>query len=343
MKSKAGDDTKKEHFVPRFYLEKFSNRSPSGKERKIWVFNKMTQTIYPSDIKDTATDGRFYDFLDDFIEEDMKKIFDTDLQRFENFTAPFYQKFENRLFYISKSINKQNHKIKVLKERQKYFWSYILAIQALRTPKSRNLLNEVKEKADKEIIIQNLLEKNIDDSVKNIKSHFPKLDTEEINNIKRFLFDETFQTIDNLYTEKSISIAHYSLFCNYIKKLSKVFLKHKWMIGINSTDTLFYTSDHPIVTIPYYETGYASDGVEILFPINSKVIFIIRDKNYFRNNEGDCSLINLSTEEVINYNKSQIFCSNKFLYCQENNFELAQEICRNNPDALQVNNNVKFI
>ena len=343
MKSKAMDNTKKEHFVPRFYLEKFSNPSPSGKEQKIWVFNKISQTVYPSDIKDTATDGRFYDFLDDFIEEDMKKIFDTELQGFENVIAPFYQKFENRLFYILKSINKRNHNIKAIKKRQKYFWSYILAIQTLRTPKSRNLLNEVKEKADKETIIQNLLEKNIDDSAKNIKSHFPELDIEEINNIKRFLFDETSQITDNLYTEKSISIPHYSLFWNYINKLSKVFLKHKWMIGINATNMPFYTSDHPIATIPYYKTGYASDGVEILFPINSKVVFIIRDKNYFTNNEGDCSLINLSAEEVINYNKSQIFCSNKFLYCQENNFELAQEICRNNPDALQVNNNIKFI
>jgi hypothetical protein len=50
----------------------------------------------------------------------------------------------------------QKYKTKVIKKREKKYWSYILAVQVLRTPEFRNLLKEVKQKATNENIIQRI-------------------------------------------------------------------------------------------------------------------------------------------------------------------------------------------
>ncbi|MEH2456506.1 Uma2 family endonuclease [Nostoc sp.] len=87
------DNTKKEHYISQFYLKKFANLSPNGKNYKICIFNKITQNSpYSSDVKDTATENYFYDFPVYLVGEDNKKIFDTNLQKIESIIAPFYKK-----------------------------------------------------------------------------------------------------------------------------------------------------------------------------------------------------------------------------------------------------------
>jgi len=344
-KKKEEDNTKKEHYVPRFYLEKFSNLSPSGKEYKIWIFNKRSQQIpYSNNIKKTAVDGYFYDFPVDLVGEENKKIFDEYLQKTENIIAPFYKKFEKRLSYVLRLDDNQKYKTKVIKKREKKYWSYILAVQVLRTPEFRNLLKEVKQKATNENIIQRILEQDSRDHIEQIKTAIPKLSSEFIENIQDLLVGAVSEIVNVLYNDKLMSIPHYNFFLNHSCKLSKKFAKHKYMIGVNQSNIPFYTSDHPVARIPYIETGYNSEGIEILFPINSELILIIRDKKHPRNNERDGKLIILGKEEVTNYNKAQVYCSNQFIYCKENRFDLAQLLCQENPDICsEAKDRVKFI
>ncbi|MEH2362388.1 DUF4238 domain-containing protein, partial [Nostoc sp.] len=257
------DNTKKEHYVSQFYLKKFANLSPNGKDYKIWIFNKITQNYpYSSDVKDTATKNYFYDFPVDLVGEDNKKIFDTDLQKIESIIAPFYKKFERRVSYILKSDEKQKYKIKVIKKIAKKDWSYLLATQALRTPEFRKLLKEVKQKSEDENISQHFLEQKISQEIKEIKAKFLGLNSAFVKSIEEFLTGVISKTVDELYTEKLMAITQYNFFNKYLHDLSNIFLKHKWSIGVNQTDIPFYTSDHPVVKIPYFETGYASKGVE---------------------------------------------------------------------------------
>jgi Protein of unknown function (DUF4238) len=307
------DNTKKEHYVPRFYLEKFANLSPSGKEYKIWIFNKLTQNLYPSDVKDTATNNYFYDFPVELVGEDNKKIFDADLQKLENVIAPFYKNFEKRLFYILKSDYKHKYQRKVIKKRAKKYWSYILAIQALRTPEFRNLLKEVKNKSDDININKSFFEQETRKHIKQIKADFPDFNSALLKAIQNFLIDTSSKIVDELYTDKLMAITHNEFFRKHLHDLSKLFVKHKWILGVNQTDIPFYTSDHPVAKIPYFETGYATEGIEILFPINSRLILILRDKKHPRSNEGDGKLVILSEDEVNNYNKTQVYCSNQFI------------------------------
>lgn len=336
------DETQKEHYVPRFYLEKFSSLSPSGKERKIWIFNKITQKYYSSDIKDTATNNYFYDFPIDVLGEDKKKIFDANLQNLESFIAPFYREFEAYISSILELGDRQNYEKRILTQEAKEEWSYILAMQALRTPELRDSLKEAQQKS--EDIKQDFLEKEASQRTKQIKANFPELNLFSDEDIKIYLIEQVSKINNDLYTDSLIPITHNDFFNRHIHVLSNTFLKHKWLIGVNQTDIPLYTSDHPVAKIPHIQVGYASDEVEILFPINPNLIFILRDQKHPRSHEGDCLLVDLSEDEIMIYNKAQVYCSNRFVYCQKNKFELAKEICKEEPDFRSgVKNRVKFI
>jgi hypothetical protein len=198
----------------------------------------------------------------------------------------------------------------------------------------RILLEEVKQKVENKNIIQDCLDKQINTKINHLQYNYSELNLELIKHIRQAWNDETIKIINNLYSNNLIAILHYRFFKKHLHDLSNIFLKHKWRIGVNQTSIPFYTSDHPVVKIPYFETGYGSEGIEILFPVNSNIILILRHKKHPRGNEGDCKLVNLSETEVTNYNKAQVYCSNQFIYCQANKFELAQEICQKGKDSV---------
>ena len=154
---------KKDHFVPQFYLKKFANLHKDI--YKIWIFDKKEFVLktknsdnpYYSNVDDTATIKYFYEFPGEIVGEANKKAFDADLKKNEDVIAPFIKKFENKLFYILKSHVQQQYQSKVIKKKEKKLWADILSIQVLRTPELRDLLNEVKQKAENEKVTQDFL------------------------------------------------------------------------------------------------------------------------------------------------------------------------------------------
>ncbi len=65
-------EKKKQHFVPRFYLERWAI---PGKYQ-VYVFNKQQKKSYPASIYDIASERYFYDidFTGIFTEDDFKKF-----------------------------------------------------------------------------------------------------------------------------------------------------------------------------------------------------------------------------------------------------------------------------
>lgn len=338
MNKPTKDNTKKEHYVPKFYLKKFSFLA-DNKRDKIWVFNKAKINFFSSNIEDTATSNYFYDFSFPF-EEINNKQFDQDLQKLESQIAIFYTNFEEELFCILKADDKTKSRTEAINQNQKETWSEILAVQVLRTVDFRKIVYEVKQKAQDENIILTNLEKMIDESLQCLP--FP-LGLDEKNILKKAWFNITIQKINSLYSD-NIAVIHYHIFCEFFPYLSKVFMNHKWSIGVNQTKMPFYTSDNPIARFPHQETGYATEGIEILFPINSKIIFVLREKNHPKSQQNIDKIFEVNESEVKKYNQAQIYCSNQFIYCEQENFELAQEICKISPEVcLENKNRVKFI
>ncbi|MGM3308051.1 DUF4238 domain-containing protein [Anabaena sp. WFMT] len=66
---------KNQHYVPRSYLENFSI-DPSKNEKQIFVFDKVTQKKFPTNIKNITLERYFYDFPETFVlpREDPQKV-----------------------------------------------------------------------------------------------------------------------------------------------------------------------------------------------------------------------------------------------------------------------------
>lgn len=308
-------NTKKEHYVPRFYLENFANLSKNQKQFKIYVFDKQNLRSFPSDIKDIATSNYFYDYPADIVGEKYKKVLDEFLDKHEKKVSPFIKKLRSDIYERCETRSEhpkvitRKKKEKVITRKKRDFLSIILAVQILRVPKFRVLLRDLKEHGKEQGIIQ--------DNIQFLLDQDDRVFSKDIEKI-----------IDKLHSEEYMIFVQ-SLFLVEPEHLATIFSNHIWNIGINNTSIPFYTSDNPVTQIPHLGTGYASEEIEILFPIDSQIILIIRPETHSKSNKkSNGKLVNLEEKDVIEYNKAQIYCSERFIYCQKSTFDLVQQICR---------------
>lgn len=117
-----------------------------------------------------------------------------------------------------------------------------------------------------------------------------------------------------------------------------------WSIGVNRTDQPFYTSDNPVVKRGHKEgeglvshRGLLSPGMEIAFPLNSKLILILFEKSYFpQMKENDNVFIPLDDLDYVTYyNSLQAYQSNKQVYCKELKFDLLKQMATSEPDFMK--------
>jgi len=104
-------------------------------------------------------------------------------------------------------------------------------------------------------------------------------------------------------------------------------------------DQPLFTSDHPVVRRAHLSSsGLASEGIEIAFPLNSKSILIMREKQHFhRYKDRESKLFPLTLEDVEHYNMMQVHDSSRFVFCTEDRFDLVKSICQEHPEACSEN------
>lgn len=117
---------KNQHYVPQFLLNNFA----VGKKPQIWVFDKKTGKKFKTNIKNVASETKFYDFSF----EDLELSIEPSLAEIEATAAKFI-----------KTIVK-NEGIAHLDENDKIFLSQFLALQFTRTKEHRLRLKDITEK-----------------------------------------------------------------------------------------------------------------------------------------------------------------------------------------------------
>lgn len=145
-------------------------------------------------------------------------------------------------------------------------------------------------------------------------------------------------------------------------------LNNKQLILIHrGKNECFWISDNPVVrhnAFPYGEFGLNSPGIEIYFPISSKLVIgffcpsiIIKldtalnskeeyiDKKLYTSmfegiNKGEA--ISMGETTVTYLNSLQIGSSSRFLYAAENDFSLAERIIDKNPEATNIKTLMKI-
>ena len=116
-------------------------------------------------------------------------------------------------------------------------------------------------------------------------------------------------------------------------EMIRILANHIWIIGVNQTPQTFYTSDHPISAYPHLHhpiksySGLRSKGIEIVFPLNSRYILSMCERSYHTNLEIlDCKSMDIDANGVTYFNGFQVVQSNRWIYSNSDEFDLADEI-----------------
>lgn len=306
----------KQHYVPRFYLRKFSliniNDSKNDKKNKLIVFDKLHNKQYLSNVYNSACINHFYD-LDNINNKKFKQIFENEFSLIEKDFSNLLDKFINicnhkENYFSSLIINKE--------EREEF--SYYLVIQLLRTKKFRDLQKSIH---------QNSLNNSI---------RFYKLYK------KNYLNDEcNLNPGDLVVNEKKF---HLNTLTNdeLINKLIYFLSNSYWTFLHNNTNLPFITSDNPLCRIPTITNSanlelspFISELSEFYFPISPKLaVCIYRDNSIFCKIQGKKLINRLMPLNNINFvndiNKYQFIMSHEKVFFHPNNKDLIEKYCKSN-------------
>lgn len=311
---------KKQHYVPRCYLKRWENR-----KKQIYVFDKVKKEIRPSNINDIASERYFYDI--DIEKMDAKSIemlisANIDIINEQQFIEKFLSKnIEDEYSkLLAKIIDTSNEATPwylencyFISKEDKLYLAIYLSFQYVRTKTVRegigdsgNCLCQVLEDMG---VPQEQISKYV-------------LDHESIKEIHgNMLFD-----FDN------------------IMELAKSFYNLVWILGMNRTDKLFYSSDNPICTKAHIEhpflsfSGIASKGVEVAFPLSPRRILIMYDGEYHKDmlDFERKYVTNIQIENVEYYNSLCAYQSERCIFSSDGDFALLENMLKDNSNTFDI-------
>jgi hypothetical protein len=130
-----------------------------------------------------------------------------------------------------------------------------------------------------------------------------------------------------------------------VERMADAIERHYWVIGTNDTGHLFYTSDHPVVRRGNKRgqdgrllVGAADPGIEFAFPLDSRHILLILERTHFAAwRRHDAMTVKLPPEQISEYNELQVMRSCQRVYCAEDDFDVAREVCAAHPGVRDPN------
>lgn len=112
-------------------------------------------------------------------------------------------------------------------------------------------------------------------------------------------------------------------------RFSKSIFNKVWCIGKSNCESLFYSSDNPVVlqnSSVHSEhrgvLGLDSHGVEIYLPLNSKLILCFFCEKLLNNFSGKTPIIEYNFENILNVNALQVFQSSRYVFSSTNDFSM---------------------
>lgn len=298
-----------QHYVPRLYLKRFTCNGT-----QIYVFDKFRRDTKLRSTKSVASEDYFYNLP----EEALKNL---DPLLIDKVFTELEDKYAKLLAEIIETITQGRRITKSQKENL----AIHLGLQILRTREFRDSYIEFSKKVRKDLLESYLKLQKIDAEV-------------------QVSLDKDF-----------VPAAHAQIMFNpeLLGTLVSFLIECIWIVGINTTTQPLYTSDNPIVKkahlahIVPYSNGWLSPGVEIVFPLSSKLVLSLQGRELYRKTESqpilsiieqmDGNLTPLDAEHITYFNSLQVMQSYRQIYCESDNFGLAKQICDENPEICDPN------
>lgn len=290
---------KNEHYIPKFYLERFS------KNEKIYVYDLINDKIFPTNIRKVGSKNYFYDLDPKILKEilaEYKELTDISKEQYEELTndVQFVENALSRLeakagFYF----NKFEEDYSLINDDG--FLSILFLF--MRTLSIRTMSFRAG--------LENIAEQTTD--------WLNSLNIKEVSNYPLDMAPKDIAKINQLQELTSLARTY--------DKSMKFFNNYNIYIGVNETDMDFLISDNPLV---YFWLGFN----DICFPINPKLSIIMQVKNVkkefkicdFKPNEN--GVIKLSEKEVIKYNILQHNTNARYLFGSEHMLKCHKEIIK---------------
>jgi len=322
--------TKKQHYVPRCYLENFGVPGTY----QINVYDKQSGSSRINSINDVASENYFYDvkFSDIFTEDLIKELngIGVSIDNLDNEQYIEHYLAETIEGDLSKLLSSIINKVKsitpwyiqncfFISEEQKLNLSVCLAVQYIRTKSVREGMLESSDCMQQALENMNATQKLKDSMI------ITKKDLKLIHG--KMIFDT-----DNLF------------------EMVKSFNSLVWILGINKTSKHFYTTDNPIgtkahISHPFLSMGgLNSSGVEAFFPISPEIILIMYDGEYHKEliNKDRMYWDNMVHENIEYYNSLAVMRSNRCVFSDNGDFALIEEMVKKNPMLFENSNTTEL-
>jgi hypothetical protein len=308
--------TKKQHYVPQAALRRFSNDG-----ERIFVYDKISNEVRVSNIRDVAQQRYFYDIPQEVIPANLQQTMDR--QTVEHTLSKLEGDFNTVVERVLRKAGRRNllrrfwnfitftHG-KIISRRDKKALCFFVALQYLRTREFRLTIQDGLEQFEAAI-----------------RKRVP---VDQID-----LFFEGFRGVN----EVDVRMHHLSLMLNneFVDELTTLLYGHILVIGQNHSQHKLYTSDNPMVRHAHKRhpvlrnIGIGSRGIEIAMPLSSDHILIFMERTHFAPlAKSDRKLVNLVEGNIEYYNSLQVRGCDRQVYCETDDFELARDCCRRWPE-----------
>lgn len=279
---------KAEHYVPKFYLQRFSTND------KICAYNMKTNEFIQTNVSKIAKKNYFYDLDIDVLREELSSQ-----KKFLNISDEEFEKSTNDEQFVEKAFSRLEGKAKTCLDELESNYNLInneeflstlflfLHTLSLRTLNFRKRLEEIAEHTTNWLKSLN---------IKEVANYPMDLSPEEIakqNQLSEIL------SLPRVYQKSQAFFGNYDIF-----------------IGINDSQVDFLISDNPLL---YFRLGFN----DICFPVNPRLAIIMQVKDVPKEfkvcelSPDENSIVHLSSIEVIKYNVLQQNTDATYLFGSE--------------------------
>ncbi len=292
-----------QHYVSQFYLRGFTNAGG-----RMYCYDKLAERSHPTSTQAAGQEPYFYEIPPGSFEEAVNvplNVVEKALSVFERYWAPLHAA-------LIESAGKGRISATLTVE-----YAPFLVMQWMRTRTYRDTMREIAQKS-MQSLADDLVELNFPGEKK------PKV----------------------RIGDRGMAAMHFQKIFDHeaVDRLSDELGRHYWVVGINNTEHVLCTSDHPVVRRGnqtqggWTLVGINDPGIEFAFPLDSRHLLLILERTHFADwRKHDNRSIELSAEQVRDYNGLQVMRSSQRVFCAADDFDLAREVCIAHPEIRDPN------
>lgn len=311
--------SKRHHYVPQLHLRHFANiKTSRGKKNySVYFHDKKDDIGGKVNIRNVAMEKYFHGNGEEG--QKIEKI----MGKFETQAAPVYR---DLISYENPQIL-ENTEFRVI-------FSAFITVQLVRTLKNREEIKAMIKMAKQRLFEQ-----------------FGEVNQESMENIEKY------------FTEDRVEEVHLSLINpEALSDLTETIYNKRWIMLENITNFPFWTSDSPVARYnpidlsPYGNLGVGSEGIQMYFPLNTKLCLCLLDPQKYRtyNNleKVKAQEIPLNIQRAEKYqikniddiefiNGLQVKEAYRQIFSKFNNFSLAKRMIKENPSIKNLENEIE--